>query len=263
MSPGAAGSHRIPVGAEGDELVLRWQPAADGAPLAFLYFHGFGSAQAGEKADWFRRRAAEAGLGFCSLDFRGHGESGGRLGALTFSRTLEDAEAALAWLRRRWDGPLVLFGSSMGAAVALWLAARHPGEAASVLAIAPALGMDGAFAERLGEEELGRWRETGVLPFHTELVECELGWDLMDDLARYPAVDLAGRLVTPVLAFQGMRDESVDWHLAVDLAAASGGAAVEVHLFADGDHRLLDLRPRMWEMALSFLAAHGLLSRPA
>ena len=66
-----------------------------------------------------------------------------------------------------------------------------------------------------------------------------------------------------MLVFQGMLDESVDWHLAVDLAAAGRGRAVELHLFADGDHRLLDRRPRLWQATLDFLAAHGLLAGTA
>lgn len=255
----AAGSHRLPVGDAGDELALRWREGSDGAP-AVLYLHGFGSHQSGEKAVWFRRAAAAAGLAWCSFDFRGHGESGGGLGELTFSRNLEDAEAALAWLRRRWHGRVVVFGSSMGAAVALWLAARRPEDLAAVVCIAPALGMDRTMAESLGDGGVARWRESGVLAFKNELVECELGWGLMEDLARYPSGELPPRLRTPVLAFQGMRDRSVDWHLAVDLAAACREAPVEVHLFADGDHRLLDRRPRLWQMALAFLEARGLLT---
>jgi len=251
--------HALEVG--GERLALRWQAGADGASPAFLYLHGFGSSQGGDKATYFRRRAAEAGIGFCSFDFRGHGESGGSLADLTFSRCLADAAAALGWLRRRSRGPRVVFGSSMGAAVGLWLAAGRPADFAAALAIAPALAMERAFADNLGEEGVARWRDSGSLHLETDLVDAELGWGLMDDLERYPAAELARRLRTPVLAFQGMRDATVPWHLAVDLAAASRDRGVEVHLFADGDHRLLDLRPRLWQMAVAFLGERGLLPR--
>lgn len=262
---------------DGDELALRWAPPAEGA-ASFLYLHGFGSSQDGEKAGYFRRRAAAAGLGFCSLDFRGHGLSGGGLGDLTFSRNLADAGAALAWLGERGVGgdgsPLVVFGSSMGGATGLWLAARHPGAFAAGLAIAPALGMERALEERLGEEGIANWRRTGRQRFVNELVDDELGWELMADLASYRAAELPPLHVTPTLVFQGMGDDSVDWRLAVDLArsvaehaAGTGDGAgeglrrrVEVHLFSAGDHRLLDQRPRMWEMAMGFLGQLGLVA---
>lgn len=262
---------------DGDELAVRWTPPTAGA-ASFLYLHGFGSSQDGEKAGYFRRGAAEAGLGFCSLDFRGHGLSGGGFGDLTFSRNLADAGAALDWLGERGVGaggsPLVVFGSSMGGATGLWLAARHPGAFAAGLAIAPALGMERALEERLGEEGIATWRRTGRQRFVNDLVDEEMGWELMADLADYRAADLPPLHVTPTLVFQGMEDDSVDWRLAVELARAvaehaAGGEGeagdarrrVEVHLFSAGDHRLLNQRPRMWGMALGFLGGLGLVAR--
>src|SRR5947209_8506113 len=51
--------------------------AAASPGLCFLYLHGLGSDQDGEKADFFRRRAQAGGFAFCSFDFEGHGRSGG------------------------------------------------------------------------------------------------------------------------------------------------------------------------------------------
>ena len=55
-------------GAAGDEtshLAVRFDPPAGGGgavreSLCFLYLHGFGSVQTGEKADFFRRAALAA-----------------------------------------------------------------------------------------------------------------------------------------------------------------------------------------------------------
>ena len=282
MSAPEAAAPPVRLTLDGEELALRWTPPAAGA-ATFLYLHGFGSSQDGEKAGYFRNRAAAAGLGFCSLDFRGHGLSGGALADLTFSRNLADAGAALGWLGERGVGrdgsPLVVFGSSMGGATGLWLAARHPGAFAAGLAIAPALGMERALEERLGAEGIANWRRTGRQRFVNELVDDELGWGLMEDLAHYRAADLPPLHVTPTLVFQGMGDDSVDWRLAVELARAVAEQAaegddeaaeseargetrrrVEVHLFSAGDHRLLDQRPRMWEMAMGFLGGLGLVA---
>lgn len=253
--------HRVPAGDDGDRLAVRWH-APEGASLAFLYLHGFGSSQDGEKGAWFRRAAAEAGIAFCSFDFRGHGESGGSLTDLRLSRVLEDGEAVLAWLAERWSGPVAFFGSSMGGAAALWLAARHPSRFAAGLAIAPALGMRKALARRIGDRAMVDWQSSGRLPFRNELVETELDWDLMEDLARYPAADLPRRFRTPALVFQGLRDESVDTATVLDFVTACRGNPVELHLFADGDHRLVDRRHRLWHLALEFLAGRGLVAAP-
>ena len=64
---------RLPVaGSDGgtSHLAVRLTEPAGGrrAKFAFLYLHGFGSAQSGEKADFFRARAAAVGIPFCSLN---------------------------------------------------------------------------------------------------------------------------------------------------------------------------------------------------
>ena len=124
---------RLPVvGADGEtsHLAVRLtQPGGAGrSRFAFLYLHGFGSAQSGEKADYFRARAVAEGLPFCSFDFRGHGESGGTMRELTFSRNLEDLGVVHDFLAGQGLGAVVLIGSSMGGATALWHAARRPAQ---------------------------------------------------------------------------------------------------------------------------------------
>lgn len=249
-------------GPEGREaLAVRFDAPADRRRPAFLYLHGFGSSQDGEKAVAFRRRARGAGIGFCSFDFRGHGRSGGGMERLTMSRNLDDAEAAAGWLAERWQGPLAFFGSSMGAAVAMWLAARRPEGAARRLragvAIAPALALERSLAEQCGAEGLARWRESGRLAVDNELVSCELGWELMEDLARHRAEELPSCYATPTLVLQGTADESVAWRDSADFATRCGAGVVELHLFAGGDHRLIPQLDRMWQLAAGFLAHHA------
>jgi alpha-beta hydrolase superfamily lysophospholipase len=248
-------------GPEGREAVaLRFEAPADRRRPALLYLHGFGSHQEGEKAVVFRRRARRAGLGFCSFDFRGHGRSGGGMERLTMSRNLDDAEAAAGWLAERWEGPLAFFGSSMGAAAAMWLAAlRREGPAARLaagVAIAPALGLERGLAAQCGEAGLARWRESGFLRVDNPLVSCRLGWALMEDLARHRPAALPPRYATPTLVLQGTADDSVPWREAADFAAACRRGLVEVHLFAGGDHRLIPEVDRIWQLAAGFVEGH-------
>lgn len=245
-------------GPDGREpLAVRFDAPADRHRPAFLYLHGFGSSQNGEKAVAFRRRARAAGIGFCSFDFRGHGRSGGGMERLTMSRNLDDAEAVAAWLAERWAGPLAFFGSSMGAAAAMWLAARRPdGPARRLLAgvaIAPALALERSLADQCGAEGLERWRRSGRLAVDNELVTCELGWELMEDLAGHRAAELPARYATPTLILQGSADESVAWRESAEFATRCRPGLVELHLFAGADHRLIPQLDRVWQLAAGFL----------
>jgi len=229
----------------------------DGAAprLGLLYLHGFGSLQSGEKATYFRARAGEAGIAFCSVDFRGHGESDGRMRDLTLSRNLEDVAAVRALLSGRGWERVVLFGSSMGGATALWYAALHPADVVAGVHIAPAVGFRRGLERWAGPRRLARWRREGVVRFASELVTCELGWELMADLRRYRLAGLVERYRTPTLVFQGQLDATVDWRDVARFARRVRSGLVELVLFPDGDHRLTDRKDLLWHRARSFLSA--------
>ncbi|MEM8932187.1 MAG: alpha/beta fold hydrolase, partial [Acidobacteriota bacterium] len=100
------------------------RPSAGAEDVCVLYAHGFASKRRGEKADFFRRRFLDAGLAFCRFDFRGHGESGGRLFDLSLTRNLVDMETMYRHLRCQGFERVVLMGSSMGGGCAAWYALR-------------------------------------------------------------------------------------------------------------------------------------------
>jgi pimeloyl-ACP methyl ester carboxylesterase len=245
---------RVAVGERGERLAVRLsEPEEAPAELAILYLHGFGSTQAGEKAEYFRARAVEAGVAFCSFDFRGHGRSEGSMRELTFARTLEDVAAVRAWLAGRGYRRVALFGSSMGGATALWHAAEQPAGVVAGVHIAPAVAMGRGLERWAGEAGLERWRREGVLRYRSELVDCDLGWEIVEDLRSRDFDALAERTVTPMLLFQGQRDDAVEWRDVERFARRAPPGRVELVLFADGDHRLTDRKPELWRRALAFL----------
>jgi len=254
---------RIPIFANGREishLAVRSDPppraGASGQPV-ILYLHGFGSQQSGEKAEFFRRQALAAGLGFCSFDFQGHGESGGDLTGLTLTRNLEDTARVHALLRSRGHKRLILVGSSMGGGTALWYSAFHPEEIMAGLYIAPALEMDQGLLSWAGEEGARRWQDTGTIHFENDLVSCELGWGLIEDLRAHSMARLVAEYRTPCLLLQGKRDTTVAWRGVVDFATRCAFPGIELHLFADGDHRLTDRKERLWALMREFLRGTG------
>jgi alpha-beta hydrolase superfamily lysophospholipase len=248
----------LPLGG-GSSLLFAHQPAARPEQGTILYLHGFGSSQGGQKARFFRQVAGAAGLGFCSFDFQGHGGSGGAMRELSISRNLEDTAAIYAELERRGGGPVILLGSSMGGLTALWYAALHPKHVRAVLTIAPALDMGRTFADRLGKTTLERWEAQGVMTIETEVTQSELGWGYVEDLRRYTTIQLARRLERPVLVLQGKHDTSVSWQGAVEFFTSARHDQLELHLFADGDHRLAGRLPQLWTLMQSFLLERGLL----
>ncbi len=240
-----------PAGEEkGERLaVLFDEPAGRRAPLALLYLHGFGSRQEGEKATFFRARALASGWAFCSFDFRGHGASEGTMRELTLSRNLADVAAVRAWLRERGHTRLVLFGSSMGGATALWHAALHPEGVLAAALIAPAVGLAKGMERWAGPAGLARWRREGVIRFRNEFVDCDLGWELMEDLRRYPLGDLVARYRTPAVIFQGKLDDTVDWREVAAFAARLPSGIADLRLYDDGGHRLTERLDELWEGA--------------
>ena len=262
MSQFRAAMERIPILADGREvshLAVRLDPPPAGPDRpCILYLHGFGSEQSGEKAEFFRRRALAAGLGFCSFDFQGHGLSGGEMAGLTLTRNLEDVARVHAFLRDRGFGRLILIGSSMGGGTALWYSALHPEEIVAGLHIAPALELEKGLLTWAGADRARAWEETGRLHYQSDLVSCELSWALIEDLRSYPAETLLARYRTPALFLQGKLDTSVSWRSVLDFATRCPFQEIELHLFADGDHRLTDRKERLWELMAEFLRGRGL-----
>ncbi|MDH3743699.1 MAG: alpha/beta fold hydrolase [Acidobacteriota bacterium] len=243
------------VALSGDEILgFCSHPEEARSNLVIVYLHGFGSAQEGEKAEFFRTGALEIGLGFCSFDFRGHGRSGGSIRDLTLSRCLADVGAVIGYLRAKGTRRFAILGSSMGGLIGLWYAALHPQDIVGGVHIAPALGMAAGLESLLGEKGMRDWRRTGTAAVTNELGTFDLGWGLAEDLALYPTERLIELHSRPVMAFQGKLDDRVDWRQ-VEAFAQATVPTTTLRLFREGDHRLLGYREAIWGEMAEFLAA--------
>jgi pimeloyl-ACP methyl ester carboxylesterase len=251
---------RLPLGG-GESIAVRLdRPAAPAAAgWCFLYLHGFGSDQSGEKATWFRARALAAGLAFGSLDFRGHGESDGELGATTLARNLADIARVRSHLDNQGWPRVVLIGSSMGGATALLHAAERPADVVACLLIAPAVGLTRELEKLAQSERLDVWRRDGAMRFHTQAVEADLDWAFAEDLSTRDFRAVARALATPTLVLQGRNDRSVDYRDVLDFVAATPPGTTDLVLYGDGDHRLTDRMDELWARMLDFLRRRGLV----
>jgi uncharacterized protein len=106
---------------DGEQVIVWHRPPQPGKPLV-LYFHGNGGA--------LRLRAARFaalisdGTGLVALSYRGFGGSSGRP---TEDGLLRDAAAAYRFAAERYDvNRIILWGESLGTAIAVAIAAEHP-----------------------------------------------------------------------------------------------------------------------------------------
>jgi len=164
---------------DGVRLAGWWVPGSRKDAPVILYFHGNAATLSAlvELAAAFR----SAGFAFAAVDYRGYGESGG---TPTEGGLYRDAEAAWAWVTGRGVPParIIVYGQSLGAAPAAWLAARTA---------CGGLVLEGAFPSLHASARLhypALWLPPFVL------------------LDRYPTAVHAARVSCPVLVLHGELD---------------------------------------------------------
>jgi uncharacterized protein len=107
--------------ADGERVIVWHVPPREGRPV-FLYFHGNGGSLRW-RDERFRALVAD-GSGLVALSYRGYGGSSGRP---TETGLIEDATAAYAFAIARYSAErIVLWGESLGSALAITLAAEKP-----------------------------------------------------------------------------------------------------------------------------------------
>lgn len=136
---------------DGVRIAADYRAPSKGKPV-FVLLHGLGSG----KGEWsaFSGMLSERGWGSLALDARGHAASGGARYETfrtpeDWARIELDLEAALSDLRARGIGEkrAVLGGASIGANLALRVAARHPA-VPLVLLFSPGLNYQGVGIEQ-------------------------------------------------------------------------------------------------------------------
>ena len=239
-------------------------PALDRGRL-FLLVHA-----AGSNAGMWRRQveAAARDQSVVALDLPGHGRSSGLEGLPTVDAYAEFVGRFAAALRLR---PFVLVGRSMGAAIAMTIAARRP-ELLQGLVLACAAAR---FAIR--DENLATLRDVvrGRLPqqFTTETFSPATGMELMretwvEQVKTDPRVrltdllacqafdgrDLLSRIRTPTLIVAGADDQVTPAALAEELARGIPHARLEV-IPAAGHQAPLEQADRFNQLVATFAAA--------
>jgi fermentation-respiration switch protein FrsA (DUF1100 family) len=226
---------KIPT-ADGLTLVGRLIPPAPGLDEQrvgwILYFHGAGGnlARAAYNEAWARFR--DLGLGVLAIDYRGYGESQGTPSEAGLYR---DADAAYAWLTQTMHVPparIIVYGYSLGTAVAIDLATRVP-EAGLIV--------EGAFTTIAARaSELYPFLPVGVLAHN-----------------RFASLDKIARVTAPKL-FIHAHDDSI---IPIGHGRRLYEAAVPPKTFAEvaGNHTTaFQVDPNFFTIVARFVASVGL-----
>ncbi len=215
-------------------LWLPPKPDPERPPRGVVVLHGADSRK--ESHHDFARALLPAGFGAVVFDQRGHGDSGGAMGA----GALEDVATMAGVLREGLGDPsalLALRGSSMGGFIALL--AGPLVAAAAVVAICPA-----------SAEGLARGLRSGHFAFAADAGAVT---ELLD------ALDLTGavaELEIPVLLLHAEGDERVPIEHSRMLAGRLGHEASRLIEIPGGHHRSIQHDGELQAVSLRFLDRH-------
>jgi len=209
-----------------------WIPAGTQERGALLYFHGNG-ANIGANVN-HAARFHRMGLSVLMIDYRGYGLSEGAFPSE--KAVYEDAQAAWDYLTERLGyrpEQIVLFGHSLGGAIAIDLAVQHP-DAAGLIVQSSFTSIE-AMAERT--LSFG-----GILP---------VSWLITQ---RFDSIRKVEQLQIPVFYMHGLADRQVPAAMSEELYAATASSR-QIWLVDEAGHNDLGAiaGPDFYEQVGSFL----------
>ena len=214
-------------------------------PPCVIASHGLLSSKESEKYVALGERLSQEGIAMLRFDFRGIGESEGRIEDDTVSRRIMDLGSAIDFIRSRRDlgNRIGLLGSSLGGYVSLIRASLDKGIRAVVI-----------------------W----ATPFHLDDLKSNKGAEghplpegaFFEDLPKHRLLPLLPKVMNCIV-IHGERDELVPVGQAWEIFN-SLGAPKEIRILEGADHRLTDPahRSRAMELSTTWFRRYLLLVRP-
>jgi len=201
-------------------------------PPCVIASHGLLSSKDSEKYIAFGNRLSQEGIAMLRFDFRGIGESEGRMEDDTISRRIVDLGSAIDFIRRRLGlkNRVGLLGSSLGGYVSLIKASMDQKTRAVVI-----------------------W----ATPFHLDDLKSNKGTEghslpeeaFFEDLPKHRLLPLLPK-VSNCMVIHGEKDELVPVDQAWEIFDGLG-APKEIHILEGADHRLTEPAHRSRAMELS------------
>ncbi|MEM7444486.1 MAG: alpha/beta fold hydrolase [Pseudomonadota bacterium] len=213
-------------------------PAANSGQPTVLFCPGFRSISTGIKGQFLAKMTAAEGLGFASLDYRGHGTSSGRIQDGTVGAWLLDL---LNVIDRVTKGPLILVGSSMGGWLAVLAARDRPERVMGLIGVAAAPDFtEDLLAAKMDEAAQAAMALDGIWyrPSDYDDEPDPISKSLIDEGRKHMVLRSPVEIIAPVRLLHGVADPDVPWQQSERLMRALAGGDVRLTLIKDGDHRL-------------------------
>lgn len=228
---------KVPLPIGGGQLAGWWVPAENPQTATLLYLHGNANNMGANAQEVVRFHSA--GLNVFIFDYRGYGESTG--GPPREKLVYEDAERAWAYLvseRRISPATIAIYGHSLGSAVAVDLASKHPEAGALIIE-----GVLTSIADLAREMGVG-----SVVPVRLILTE------------RFDAISKIRSVHIPTLILQGDSDRPLR---ARRLYEATRDPKQLVLIPGGGHDDSAEMNPNVYFGALdSFLSQYRLRTEP-
>lgn len=222
----------------------------DGHGPGVIFLPGHGSDMDGSKALFLEQWALGEGRAFLRFDYRGHGQSSGKMLNTNISDWTADVLSVIDDLT---DGPQILVGSSLGGWLMLNAALARPQKIVGLVGIAAAPDFtEELIWAQLSDAQRQHMQKDGQIaipnPYADEPVIYP--YHLIEDGRQH--LRLTGEqgsgglnINMPIRLIHGMQDEEVPWQTATRIAAAASSNDVQVHMIKDAGHRFSE----PWQLA--------------
>jgi len=206
---------------------LHCNSAGDDSTPIMLFFHGNGENLETMRMSGILEDFQNLGVHFLAVDYPGYGRSGGSSSEAVL---IEAADSSFAWIRENFPkNPKIIFGWSLGAAVAFQTAASHSQEIQGFIALSPWTSLSDVAAVHYP-----RWMVNSLLN------------------EEYNSLSAAGKIYCPALIIHGESDQIIPAVQGEKVAAAMGAPPRWVKVPRTGHNDLLD-RPLVWQEIETFL----------
>ncbi len=206
-----------------------------------IYLHGFASGPGSRKARFFKDKLANFGIDMHIPDLNVPSFEN-----LSIAAMLEKVKEVV---NEDKNGSWVVFGSSLGAFVALQAAAVIP-RIEKLVMIAPALGLWERREFLVGKSNLGKWMQKGTIEIYHHAYEenREISYSFMEEVKGYDPYIFNREM--PMLIFHGAFDEIIPFETVEKFACNRN--LVKYHL-VESDHSLINKLDYIWREVIKFL----------